>query len=506
MDLQKLFSVVLNMSLTGSIVILIVLLCRLLLRKAPKVFSYALWSIVLFRLLCPVSVSSALSVFNVAKAMAADPVGMVTVVRHPAVSDVLPEQILEMSEPSRGEPIYSGSEEPQDAAPIPYPAYVWLFGVAAMTAYSIHSCRKLNRKLFGAVHLRENLYLADDIPSPFVLGLIRPRIYLPASLAESEQTYIIAHERHHIVRKDNLWKLLAFGAMCVHWFNPLVWLAFSLAGKDMEMSCDEAVIRQLGAEIRADYSASLLRLSVGHRFPAGTPLAFGEGDTKGRVMNMANWKKPKKWVNLCAAVLCIGVLGACAMNPVAQTEPTQSSVPPIIVDETPPKVLTSNGAEKLDPQWLQNYDSPVKTITIGETSVHLYALAFMIPEQILADLVNAHPDAAEIHVYKWNGYLYDTYSELQIESMAKGCTEQVNAIFLNDEDYLYYTGMGYFTEILSFTGPAEESDCNSRVYWTRFYGNTPEEPDHLPLAVDKLPKWYEKCDGWIEYSTDYQIS
>ena len=163
--------------------------------------------------------------------------------------------------------------------------------------------------------MERGLYWADQIDTPFVLGVFRPRIYLPSNIPAQELPYILAHERHHIRRCDHIWKLLAYCALCIHWFDPLVWVAFVLAGKDMEMSCDEAVIRQLGPQIRGDYSASLLRLATGKKRIAVTPLAFGQGDTKGRVLNMAKWKKPKVWVSLLCFLVCAAVLAACAVNP-----------------------------------------------------------------------------------------------------------------------------------------------------------------------------------------------
>ena len=141
---------------------------------------------------------------------------------------------------------------------------------------------------------------------------------MPSNVPTKERKYIIAHERHHIRRFDHIIKLLAYYALCIHWFNPLVWAAFILAGKDMEMSCDEAVVKRMGSQIRADYSASLLRLATHKKIIAGTPLAFGEGDTKGRVLNMAKWKKPKVWVSVVCFVLCTAVLAACAVNPAAE--------------------------------------------------------------------------------------------------------------------------------------------------------------------------------------------
>ena len=160
----------------------------------------------------------------------------------------------------------------------------------------------------GAVRLRNNIYLADHLETAFVLGLARPKIYLPSSLSQQEQDCILAHEQTHIRRGDPWWKALAFLALTVHWFNPLVWLAFVSFGKDMETACDEAVVRKLGPEIEADYAASLLRLATGRRILAGAPLAFGEGDTSGRIRHILRYKKPAFWVVLIS-VLAVVILG-----------------------------------------------------------------------------------------------------------------------------------------------------------------------------------------------------
>ena len=181
--------------------------------------------------------------------------------------------------------------------------------------YGIVTYLRLRRRLITASPLRDNIYLADDIDSPFVMGLIRPKIYLPSAMEEREQSYILLHEQHHIRRLDHVVKALAFVALCIHWFNPLVWVAFILSGKDMEMSCDEAVVKKLGTQIRADYTASLLSLATGKRIIAGMPLAFGEGNTKGRIKNLANWKKPAFWVVLVAVIVCIMLAIGLLTNP-----------------------------------------------------------------------------------------------------------------------------------------------------------------------------------------------
>ncbi|RCX07067.1 BlaR1 peptidase M56, partial [Anaerobacterium chartisolvens] len=157
--------------------------------------------------------------------------------------------------------------------------------------------------------------LADHIVSPFVIGLFRPKIYLPSTLAEHEQSYIILHEQTHIRRFDHVMKIVAFAALCIHWFNPLVWIAFTLTIKDMEMSCDESVMKRLGANIREEYSALLLSLATGRKIIAGTPLAFGEGDTKSRIKNVLRYKKPALWVMLAALIVVSAICIAFASNP-----------------------------------------------------------------------------------------------------------------------------------------------------------------------------------------------
>lgn len=302
------FPKLLNMSLTASVVIVFVLLLRFLLKKAPKIISYALWGLVLFRLLCPISLESGLSLFGLVHAPVT-PSGTLTssieyipsdLVQTESPSAVLPAPGMEETAPQ-------GVEQPAAHAaetPVVLAADIWVAGVLGMGLYGVISYLRLRRKLVTASPLRENIYLADGISSPFVLGLLHPKIYLPSSLGEQELPYIVLHEQHHIRRLDHLVKVLAFVALSLHWFNPLVWLAFVLAVRDMEMSCDEAVIRKMGDGIRADYTASLLSLATGKHIITGIPLAFGQGDTKGRIRNLANRKKPAFWVVLAGAVIC----------------------------------------------------------------------------------------------------------------------------------------------------------------------------------------------------------
>lgn len=328
--MHRLFPIVCNMSLTASVVILAVLAVRLLLRRAPKVFAYALWAVVLFRLLCPVSVTSAVSLMGALGAPAQERTQRTSAVEYvPAdimIRGTAPAVTQLPQPPLPAETGGAVSDAPADTAPAAVPAMsfnepvfiltlIWLAGMVLLLAYSIVSLLRLRRRLVGTVRLRDNIYLADHIPSPFVMGLFRPKIYLPSTLTETERGYILRHEQYHLRRRDHLVKFLSFLALCIHWFNPLVWAAFVLSGKDMEMSCDEAVVRELGEDIRADYSASLLSLATGRRIVAGMPLAFGEGDTGSRIRNLLNWKRPRPWVMAVCAVVCVGLIALCAANP-----------------------------------------------------------------------------------------------------------------------------------------------------------------------------------------------
>ena len=324
MTLAQIFAKVLNMSLTASLVIVLVIAARFILRKSPKVFSYALWAVVLFRLLCPVSLPSPVSLLGLLDAPVAESDGITSSVEYVPTNAGGYREII-VQNPVRTEIPDVPVPQQNQQVDVPSPAksvsvaeiitYVWIAGMAVLFLVGIGSYFRFRRHLTGACQVKGNIYLVDHIDSAFVAGLFSPKIYLPSDLPVKQMRYIIAHEQYHLKRFDHVAKHLAFAALCIHWFNPLVWAAFILSGKDMEMSCDEAVIKKLGEGIRADYSASLLTLAMGHRIIAGSPLAFGEGDTKGRIKNMANWKRPRKWVSVLSWIVCLAVLTACAANP-----------------------------------------------------------------------------------------------------------------------------------------------------------------------------------------------
>lgn len=309
MTLTTIFAKVLNMNLTASLVIVLVMAARFVLRRSPKVFSYALWAVVLFRLLCPASLPSPVSLLGLLDAPVAQTEGITTTVEYIPHNMAEPAETESTQTQAPAEP----QKEPLSTAEIM--TYIWLSGIAVMAVTGVGNYFRFRSHLTGAVQLRDNIYLVDHIDSAFAAGLIRPRIYLSSDIPLNQQGYIIAHEQYHIRRLDYVARHLSFAALCIHWFNPLVWLAFVLSGRDLEMSCDEAVIKRMGEGIRADYCASLLSFATGRRIIAGTPLGFGEGDTKGRIKNMAEWKQPRKWVSVVSFLLCFTILTACAANP-----------------------------------------------------------------------------------------------------------------------------------------------------------------------------------------------
>ena len=372
----ELFPQVFNMSITGTLIILAVICVRFLLKKAPKLFSYTLWAVVLFRLLCPFSFSLDVSFLN----------QFDVPVTESGSIEYVPSNIVHMEEPSISTPIAvvndvvnerlpQGREQlvadPLEA-PVSIITYIWLFGIAALVIYSAVQYVKLRRKLIGATPLRGNIFLADYIDSPFVMGIVFPKIYLPSSLSETEQEYVILHEKHHVKRGDHIIKILAFAALCIHWFNPFVWLAFVLSGKDMEMSCDEAVMNKMDHDIRAQYATSLLRFATGRKLLVGTPLAFGEGDTKDRVKNVMKYKKPLLWLSVTAGVVIVVAAFVLLANP------SKSNIDNMLENKIcasaykVKQILYDNAPKTEDSRWKQSMSTRRYSVCFVDDRITLY--------------------------------------------------------------------------------------------------------------------------------------
>jgi len=324
--LDNIFLQVLNMSFTASIVILFVIVLRQLLKSVPKIFSYALWSVVLFRLVCPFSFES---IFSILPTKAAPISRDIVYMAAPQIDTGIPaiNYVVNSSLPAAAP---YASVNPLQVWVFVGSA-IWLIGIAVLLIYSVVSLLKLRNKLRNAVHEADNIYIAEGLETPFVLGIIKPQIYLPMTLSAEEKKYILLHEQIHIKRFDHIVKLISFFVVCVHWFNPFVWLAFVLSNKDMEMSCDEAVIKKMGSDIKRDYSSSLLALATGKRIVGGIPLAFGEGDTRGRIKNVLNYKKPTFWL-IIVTMIAIIIMGVGLITNPKDQEMGSAGVNAVILD------------------------------------------------------------------------------------------------------------------------------------------------------------------------------
>lgn len=331
--LANLFLKILNMSITATAVMLFVCILRLVLKKMPKALSYALWSVVLFRLICPVSFPSSYSLLNAFKRwdIPASQSGLAFVPNN--VSDLVqtPNTL-----PTTTSTIIDNLPAVPDSIPafswfVYAAAILWITGIVVLLGFSIISYVKLNRRLSDATRIQGQVFESDQFAAPFIFGFFRPRIILPVGLAADDSTYVLCHELTHIRRRDYLVKPMAFLVLAVHWFNPFIWLAYFLMGQDMEMSCDERVMKDLGMDARPAYSSALLRLSLHRRILAGSPLAFGESGTKSRVKNILNYKKPVFWIAcaVVAAALAVSIsLLANPQNPDQSYTPTSEAVLP----------------------------------------------------------------------------------------------------------------------------------------------------------------------------------
>ncbi len=308
--METIFIKLFNMSIAASWLILVVILLRLLLRKAPKSLCCILWALVGIRLICPFSFESVLSLIPSAETVSPNILYSET----PTISSGI--DIVN----STVNPVITESLAPQVEAsvnPLQIVVYVmsivWLGGIAAMLLYSVLSYVYLCRKVATAVLLRDNIWQSEKVSSPFVLGLFRPRIYIPFSTDADGMQYVIAHEAAHIQRHDHWIKPLGFLILTVYWFNPLVWLAYTLLCRDIELACDERVIKELGVHAKKAYSSALLEYSVGRNMIAACPLAFGEVGVKQRVKNVLNYKKPAFWI-IIVALASIVIVAICFLT------------------------------------------------------------------------------------------------------------------------------------------------------------------------------------------------
>ena len=310
--MNELFLKIINMSISASWLVLAVLILRFVLKKAPKWINVLLWGIVAIRLICPFSFESTLSLIPSAETIPLN-IGMDTT---PTINSGI------SAINNAVNPIISQSNTPMAGSSvnllqitIGIYEYIWIFGMIALALYTAISYWRLRRKVDTAVRYKDNIFQSENVSFPFVLGIIKPRIYLPFKMNGQYLEHVVAHEQAHICRKDHWWKPLGFLLLMIHWFNPLMWLAYVLLCRDIELACDEKVIKELGNEQRGDYTQALVACSINRRMIAACPLAFGEVSVKERVKSVMNYKKPAFWVIIISVIVCVGVAVCFLTNP-----------------------------------------------------------------------------------------------------------------------------------------------------------------------------------------------
>lgn len=387
-ELSQIFLTFLYKNMTVSVVIIAVLLARFLLRKMPKKYSYILWSIVGIRMIFNLPFATNISVFNLFRGFAKRSSTMDTMLAGSRKTNLQrATDVLNTIGTSETSTAHASSNTAANAVThtlttsqmvLGILGLLWLIVVALFVAYGIYSyvkCRMLvrtaviARDITSATHKEKasaSVWECDRIPSPFVLGIIRPRIYIPFRMPKQEQAYILAHEQCHIRRLDPLWKLIAFLLLAVYWWNPLVWCAFFYMVRDMEMSCDEAVIEQFGNEIKQGYSNSLLAFAMERHPYSFAPVAFGEGDAGRRIKNVLNFKKPHTWVAILVFVLLVVVGVSCLTNG---------------KDKDSSETASSTENSQMPQQTVESTEAPIDSVnssTVKETlsSVDQWAQAF----------------------------------------------------------------------------------------------------------------------------------
>lgn len=331
--MSAVFLKILNMSISASWIAATVLLLRLCLKCAPKWWNVLLWGLVAVRLMLPFSIESSLSLL-------------------PRAEVVSPTHIVP-SVPGKAVPMIGGAAAIASGAKTQLPiwtilAWVWLFGVLVLVLYTLVSTLRLRHQVREAVRLQGNIYQSEQVASPFVLGILRPKVYLPYHMDSREAQHVLAHEQAHLRRGDHFWKPLGFLLLTIHWFNPLIWLSYAMLCRDIELACDEKVIRDLRREERADYMQALVACSVNRRRIAACPLAFGETGVKERVKSVMNYKKPTLWVMLLALALSV-VLAGCFLTDPKDTNSDRTAATASSSEEADPDTADSAPEESAQP-------------------------------------------------------------------------------------------------------------------------------------------------------------
>lgn len=380
--MDAVFLKLLNMSITASWLVLAVIALRFLLKKAPKSLTVFLWVLVAVRLVCPFSFESVLSLVPNTEPV---PPGIVyTDDVTPGTAEILSHVGNNPVDYSLGFDMQSGSvvlneitaPDTKYVNPLllatTVASIVWAVGVAGMLLYTLVSFLRMRKKVSEAAYLKDNIYLCDNISTPFILGLLRPKIYLPSDVGEQDVKYVIAHEKAHLRRLDHIWKPLGFALLTVYWFNPVLWIAYVLFCRDMELACDERVIKNLGEDVKKPYSNALINCSAPKRVIAACPLAFGETGVKTRIKSVLHYKKPTVWIVAVCLILGVAVAVCFMTNP--KTAMNHNVSPEL--DAAVSEAILNENADKL---WLGECPTEGHVI-LGADETDTKAVVYAIEE------------------------------------------------------------------------------------------------------------------------------
>lgn len=479
--MDRLFLQIINMSIVASYVILFVIVSRLLLKRVPKIFSYMLWSAVLFRLVCPFSFEGLFSLI-------------------PANIHV-PQDIAYAPKPEINSGITAVDSAVNNFLPPANPAasvnpmqiwfaigeVIWIMGIAVLLTYSIYTAVKLHRSLRKATYISDNIYRMDKIKTPFVFGIIRPKIYLPSHISESELSYILLHEQTHIRRLDHIIKPVSFLVTCIHWFNPLVWVAFFLMSEDMELSCDEKVLRKMGSNIKKEYSSSLLSLSTSRRIAGGCPLTFGENNTKGRIKNVLNYKKPASWVVIIAVIAVIAVVAGLMTNPESEADELWDLRPMIMVNgelylDTAKEMSVDIDESAIIGKVKSSVDGTEKPAEDGQTNFGLVGAKYAHFEDDIVVLINN-----EWVLFERETIPDETVENTSYDKISAYLEEESKNVFSPYYELLGFEISDYQEEIVNGN---VEAIFNYKLI-TKNYDRDPDTVEYIKEAKERGDKYYQ---------------
>ena len=483
--MSELFLKIVSMSISAGWVVIAVLALRFCLKKASKWVNVLLWGIVAARMVFPFSIESVLSLIPSAETISPT----IMMEQSPSVQTGVPALNHVIN------PVISSSFTPAPGASanplqiwIPVLTGIWLFGIAALFLYSAVSYWRLRRKVCEAVILRGNIYQSEKVCSPFVLGIIKPKIYLPYHMDSREMSHVIAHEQTHIRRKDHWWKPLGFLLLTIHWFNPLMWLSYILLCRDIELACDEKVIREMGNEQRADYTQALVACSVNRRSIAACPLAFGEVGVKERVKSVMNYKKPAFWIVLASVVIC-AVIAVCFL-----TDPVEFQFDAAATPVVSAKYFDARNAD--DPVTIE-----MTPAQISELNSRLAGVKSCKRSDKYAGLTPGYQISAQLQdgsYIRISGYSLSDNTMADIEQSGKRYT-------VSDKDFQDYLSRVCAGEDVASAQDSHSTADNSSAHVKKWFDYL-EKPDEmnwggnleieLPEYPDVTFRWYpEKMDA-----------